>query len=159
MLGNFKALKNRILFGSTSGIITNLALIAGLEGTENAKMNIIASILVIAIADNVSDSLGIHIYQEAEGLNKSEVWFSFISNFLSRFIVSAVFLLIVYFLPMDLAVIVASVYGLFVLSFLSYKIAIHRGIKPAKSIIEHLAIAVTVIILSTFLSNWIGKVF
>ena len=59
----FISRKNKYLFGSTSAIITELALIVGLSNSVNARSNMIAGILVIAIADNISDTLGIHIYQ------------------------------------------------------------------------------------------------
>jgi hypothetical protein len=59
---DFNLKKNKFLFGSTAVIITNLALVVGLETSINVKLNIVASILVIAIADNISDTLGIHIY-------------------------------------------------------------------------------------------------
>jgi len=87
----FQSNKNNYLFGSSSAIITNLGLIAGLYSTNNAKLNILGSILLIAIADNISDTLGIHIYQEAEGLKAKKVWFSSFTNFSSRLIVSSFF--------------------------------------------------------------------
>jgi hypothetical protein len=54
---------------------------------------------VIAIADNISDSLGIHIYQESD-LKKSEVVrVSTIFNFITRFFVILIFILFIYFCP------------------------------------------------------------
>jgi hypothetical protein len=56
----FRSRKNKFLFGRTAAIITNLGLVVGLFSSLNAKVNIIGSILIIAIADNISDTLGIH---------------------------------------------------------------------------------------------------
>jgi hypothetical protein len=72
----FRSGKNKFLFGSTAAIITNMGLVVGLFSSLNAKATIIGSILIIAVADNISDTLGIHIYQEAEGLSAKEVWLS-----------------------------------------------------------------------------------
>jgi len=51
-------------FGASSAIITCLAFIIGLSHSSNPRLSIVGSLLVIAIADNISDSLGIHIFQE-----------------------------------------------------------------------------------------------
>ena len=55
------------IFGSAAAIITNISLIVGLGSAETGKGPIIGALLTIAIADNISDSLGIHMYKEAEG--------------------------------------------------------------------------------------------
>jgi len=89
----FQSRKNKFLFGSAAAIITNLGIIAGLFSSHNARGNIIGSILVIAVADNISDTLGIHIYQEAEGLKAKEVWISSFTSIISRFVVSLIFVL------------------------------------------------------------------
>jgi len=97
--------ERRFIFGATTAVITNMGLVTGLFFSPNAKMNIIGSILVIALADNISDSLGIHIFQEAEKLKIKEVWLSTLTNFLTRFLVSMFFVLAIAFLPIQQAVV------------------------------------------------------
>ena len=86
-LGNIiKKMKNSIKkglgFGLTSGIITTLGLIVGLNSGTGLKSVVIGGILIIAIADALSDSLGIHISEETNKSNKSKkVWESTISTF------------------------------------------------------------------------------
>jgi hypothetical protein len=58
-------LPTRFSFGATSAIITNLGLIVGFDSLSNPKSSIIRSMLVIGIADNISDTLGMHVYQES----------------------------------------------------------------------------------------------
>ena len=53
-------------FGLTSGIITTLGLIVGLHSSTHSKLVIIGGILVIAIADALSDAMGMHISEESE---------------------------------------------------------------------------------------------
>ncbi len=80
-------------FGLTSGIITTLGLIIGLHSSTNSDVVVISGILVIAIADSMSDALGIHISQEFEGNNsEKEVWESTIATFLSKFIFALKFI-------------------------------------------------------------------
>jgi VIT1/CCC1 family predicted Fe2+/Mn2+ transporter len=151
----FQSQKNKFLFGSTSAIITNLALVVGLETSINAKLNIVASILVIAIADNISDTLGIHIYQEAEGLKGKEVWLYSFTNFITRLLVSMIFILLVVLLPLRLAVISSIIFGLLILAIISYIIARHKKINPYRAIIDHIIIALLIVLTSNFLGSWI----
>jgi vacuolar iron transporter family protein len=147
--------QTKFSFGATSGIITNLGLIVGFDKLANPKLGIIAGILVIALADNISDSAGIHIYQEAECLSSKEVWVSTISNFLARLFVSLSFILLIAVLPLKLAVAISIAWGLLLLSFMSYSIAKVRKVSPYEAIFEHLAIAVFVIVASSLVSSWI----
>ena len=140
--------QTRFSFGSSSAIITNLGLIMGLDSGANAKYSILASILVIAIADNISDSFGIHMYQESERLNRAEVWISTSTNFVSRLLVSLGFMFLIYYLPLKTAVAFSLLYGLSLLMFLSYIIARDEKENPYFAMAEHLGIALLVIVLS-----------
>jgi vacuolar iron transporter family protein len=145
--------ERRFIFGATTAVITNMGLVTGLFFSPNAKMTIIGSILVIALADNISDSLGIHIFQEAEKINIKEVWLSTLTNFLTRFFVSMVFVLTVAFLPMEKAVVYVVILGLLVLALISYFVALSRNRNPFYAIVEHIGIAAIVI----FASHWVGE--
>ena len=91
----YRLYQTKFSFGATSAIITSLGLIAGLDSLSHPKSGIIGGILVIALADNVSDSVGIHIYQESECIPDKEVWFSTFSNFFTRILVSSTFIVLV----------------------------------------------------------------
>lgn len=144
--------QTRISFGSTSAIITNLALMAGLHSQHNAKISIVGGIMVIALADNISDSFGIHIFQESEKIGTREVWISTLMNFLTRFFVSLTFVAMMLALPLNAAIISSMLWGLILLAGVSYLIAKEEGENPFLSILVHLLIAVAVI----FLSNLVG---
>jgi len=151
--------QTRFSFGSSSAIITNLGLIIGLDSVSNAKFSIIAGILVIALADNIADSFGIHVFQESERLNQREIWFSTGTNFLTRLLVSLVFVLLIFFLPMKIAVISSIIWGLSLLAFISYIIARDEEVNPYQAIAEHLGIALAVIILCEFIGKWLQRLF
>jgi VIT1/CCC1 family predicted Fe2+/Mn2+ transporter len=62
-------------FGLTSGIITTLGLMVGLNSSTHSKLVVIGGILTIAMADALSDAMGIHISQESENKHTvKEVW-------------------------------------------------------------------------------------
>ncbi|MCX5750445.1 MAG: hypothetical protein NT099_02045 [Candidatus Saganbacteria bacterium] len=144
--------QTRFSFGSTSAIITGLALMAGLHSEPNAKISIIGGILVIALADNISDSFGIHIYQESEKIETREVWTSTIFNFIARLIVSLSFIALLWLLPLNTAIISSLIWGLMLLAMISYMVAKNESANPYLSVLTHLLIAVGVI----FLSNLVG---
>ena len=81
------SVKKGLGFGLTSGIITTLGLIVGLSSGTNSKSVVIGGILVIALADAFSDSLGMHISEEANRKNKTkDVWESTFSTLIFKFI-------------------------------------------------------------------------
>jgi vacuolar iron transporter family protein len=142
-------------FGGTSAIITNLALIIGLNSAVNPKLSIIGGLLVIALADNISDTLGIHIYQESEGRSQIAVWVSTLTNFVTRLLISLGFVSIVVIFPLNIAAYISVIYGLFVLSVISYIIAVNKKINPVTSVFEHVLIAIIVILISKYLGEFI----
>lgn len=149
----------RFSFGATSAIVTSLAFIVGLSKNINPKLTIIGSLLVIAVADNISDSLGIHIYQESDLKKPKVIRASTFSNFLTRFLVILIFISLVAFLPINYAVIFSIILGVSLLSVLSYYIAKEQKVNPYFAILEHLAIAVIVVVVSSFLGEWIMNIF
>jgi hypothetical protein len=158
----FKILRQNLThysFGSVAAIITNTALIIALYHDSTAKTAVIGSLLVIALADNISDTFGIHIYRESENASLKEVWASTLLNFTARLITSVVFILIVLFADVMLAKTLAILYGLIILSGISFIIAKNKKINPKIVIFEHIIIAVSVIFISRFLNELITKYF
>ena len=69
-------------FGMTSGIITTLGLMVGLNAGTQSKLAVIGGILTIAIADAFSDALGIHISEESEGRHThKQIWAATLATF------------------------------------------------------------------------------
>ena len=149
----------RFSFGATSAIITNLAIITGLDSINNAKLSIIGGLLVIAIADNISDTLGIHIYKEAETTNKKEIFLTTFTSYFTRLFISMIFVLIVLIFPLSLAIYLSIIYGFLVLSLISYIIAYQKKINPIKAMLWHITVAFFVIILSSYLGSKISSYF
>ncbi|MFZ2455052.1 MAG: hypothetical protein WAX07_01040 [Candidatus Altiarchaeia archaeon] len=92
---------SRYSFGATSAIITSLALIVGLAGAANPRASIVGALLVLAVADNVSDSLGIHVYRESQFRDHRGNRIYTISNFVTRLCITMLFVALVLFLPIQ----------------------------------------------------------
>jgi uncharacterized membrane protein len=81
--------------GATSVVITGLAVIVGLSRTANPVIGITTALVVIAIADNISDSFGIHVHQECQKESVKEVRKTTLANFATRVAVVSIFILLV----------------------------------------------------------------
>ncbi len=151
-------LKNYI-FGSTAAIITNTSLIVGLGSARASKGPILGSLLTIALADNISDSLGIHLYKETEGLGQRLSLLSTVLNFGSRLLVSLSFIGIVLGFSTSRSIIVAIVWGLLLLVLLSYLITRNNKENSVLEIVKHILVAIVVIILSLYVGSLIAANF
>jgi len=153
-------LKIGISFGLTSGIITTLGLMVGLHAGTHSKLIVIGGILTIAIADAFSDALGIHISEESESKHtQKEIWQSTISTFFSKLIFALSFVIPVLLFELSTAILVSVIWGLSLLSIFSFRIAKEQKVRPWKVILEHLIVAIAVIIVTNYLGDWISSRF
>lgn len=147
-------------FGLTSGIITTLGLIAGLNSSTNSDIAVIGGVLVIAIADSLSDAFGVHISEESENKHTNkEVWESTAATFLSKFIFSFTFIIPILLFSLDIAIVISVTWGLILIAIFSFYIAKLQKTAARKIVAEHLAIAIIVIILTHYIGEWIALVF
>ena len=137
-----------ISFGSPSAIVTSMALIVGLAAATASKATVLASLLIIGIADNLSDSLSVHIYQESERMARRQAFRTTVANYAARLAITGSFLLIVLVLPTTAAIYVCVVWGFLLLSMLSYLLAKARNLGTFSEILKHTGVAVVVILLS-----------
>ena len=142
-----------LTFGLTSGIITTLGLIIGLNAGTHSKLVILGGILTIAIADSFSDALGIHISEEADKrTTHKQAWQATASTFCFKIIFALTFVIPITLLQLNYAIMASIVWGMLLLAIVSYYIAKEKKKAPWKSILEHLMIAAVVILLT----NWVG---
>jgi len=154
------SLKVGFSFGLTSGVITTLGLMVGLYSGTHSKLAVIGGILAIAVADAFSDALGIHISEESEIKHTTrEIWESTISTFFSKFGIALTFIVPVLLFELPRAIVVSVIWGLSILSILTFTIAREQKVRPWKKIAEHLAVAVTVVVIAHYLGDWISSVF
>ena len=155
-----KGTRTGIYFGATSGVITTIGLIAGLYAGTDSLVAVLGGILVVAVSDAMSDSLGIHMAEEADPESSSaHIWAATISTFLTKLLVALTFAVPLIFLPLGVAVIVSVGWGLIVIVLLSYYLANTQKVPVVPVVAEHLAIAVVVVILAHFIGVWVQSVF
>ena len=153
-----KSLRKGISFGLTSGTITTLGLMVGLQSGTHSRIVVIGGILTIAVADAFSDALGIHISVESENkCSPKEIWTVTLATLFSKFLFALTFIIPILIFKLPVAIIVNLVWGMSILTLLSYSIARIRNENPNKVIIEHLFIACAVVIITHFLGGWISS--
>lgn len=149
-----------LFFGATSGVITTLGLITGLNAGTQSLTAVLGGILVIAVADSMSDALGIHLAEEANpDTDHNHVWAATITTFFTKLLFALSFAVPLLLLPLGPAVIASIVWGMVVITVLSYFLARAQNESPWGIILEHLGIAVLVVILSHFIGVWVAATF
>jgi vacuolar iron transporter family protein len=152
--------KTGVCFGLTSGIITTLGLMVGLEAGTKSVLAVIGGVLTIAIADAFSDALGIHISEESEAKHTpKQVWESTIATFITKFLIAITFIVPVLLFDLSTAIIASTVWGVALLSVLSFFIARLKKEKAWKVIAEHVGIALLVVVITHNFGHWIAATF
>jgi VIT1/CCC1 family predicted Fe2+/Mn2+ transporter len=142
-------------FGGTSAIVTSMGLVIGLGAAKAETSTIVSGLLIVGLADNMTDSLSIHMYQEAEKLEGRAAFRTILTNFVARVLVAVSFAIIVLALPESYAGIVALAWGVLLLTGISYILARARGVSPVPEVSKHLGVAVLVIAASRLIGSWI----
>lgn len=143
-------------YGATSAIATSLGLIVGFRAADVSKTALVSGLLVIAFADNISDSLSIHIYQESEGLESRSALRATLLNFVARLLVALSFVGIVLGFPPSAVPWIAIVFGMALLAAVTHGVARRRGVSPWREMIKHILVALAVIGVSHALGSWIA---
>jgi VIT1/CCC1 family predicted Fe2+/Mn2+ transporter len=147
-------------FGLTSGIITTLGLMVGLHSGTGSKVAVLGGVLTIAIADAFSDALGIHVAEESENVHSpKEIWEATISTFFSKFLFALTFIIPILLFELSTAILVSIIWGLSVLSIISFGMAKEQGENPWKVVAEHVIIALIVVVITHYVGDWISSRF
>lgn len=148
--------KTGVSFGLTSGVITTLGLMVGLHSGTHSRAVVIGGILTIAVADAMSDALGIHVSEESKNSGPSkQIWEATLATFLAKFVIALTFVVPVLLRPLDQAVVLSVIWGLLLLAGLSFFVARAQAISPWKVIGEHLFIAMFVVAISHAVGDWV----
>ena len=154
------SLKIGFSFGLTSGVITTLGLMVGLHAGTHSMPAVLGGILTIAVADAMSDALGIHVAEESKNNGQAgEIWESTLATFAAKFVIAGTFAVPVLFMPLDVAIAASLAWGLSLLSMLSYALARGQQVAPWKVIGEHVVIGLCVVTMTPYLGEWVRATF
>ena len=146
-------------FGLTSGVLTTLGLMVGLNAGTSSRAAVAAGIATIAIADALSDALGVRVSQEAGGADRASALLAAASTLLAKMVFGLTFLVPVLVLPLNVAVGVSVAWGLSVIFIFAWAVAHWRGRRSWLTAFEHVGAAVVVLAASqaagSLVSNFI----
>jgi VIT1/CCC1 family predicted Fe2+/Mn2+ transporter len=154
-----ESLKSGFSFGTTSGIITTLGLIVGLNAGTHSVPAVIGGITSIAVADGLSESTAMHVSKKSESKRLSYIWESTFATLVAKFIVTMTFVIPVILTDLQTAVKIDIVWGLVLLSTLTYFVSEYKKGERWKDILEHLLIMTFVIIAANYVGVWIHSIF
>lgn len=147
--------KTGLSFGLTSGVITTLGLLVGLHSGTHSRAIVIGGIMTIAVADAMSDALGIHVSEESKNSGPTiHVWEATLTTFIAKFVIAVTFVIPVLIRPLDQAIMISVIWGLLLLAILSFFVARAQAIPPWKVIGEHLIIALCVVAMTHAVGDW-----
>ena len=150
------SIRTGLSFGLTSGVITTLGLMVGLHAGTHSRAVVLGGILTIAIADALSDAMGIHLSEESKNSGPARhVWESTGATFFAKLCIALTFVLPVLGMPLQAAILVSILWGLFLLAALSFILARAQQIAPWKVVAEHLFIALCVVTVSHYVGDWV----
>jgi VIT1/CCC1 family predicted Fe2+/Mn2+ transporter len=142
-----QALTTGISFGLASGVITTLGLIVGLHAGTHSTLAVVGGVLTIAVADALSDALGIHIAEESNPQRSPrQVWLATFATFTTKFLMALSFLVPLLVFELGTAIVAGITWGFTVLTLLSWRLARAQGAPPWRVIGEHLLIAGAVVV-------------
>jgi VIT1/CCC1 family predicted Fe2+/Mn2+ transporter len=149
-----------VSFGGTAAIVTSVALIFGLDAATATKSTIVSGLLIVALADNLTDALSMHIYEESERRKGTrEAFVATWSNFVARFLLALTFVALVLLLPVHWAVAASATWGLALLSLLTWALARERQVSFATELAKHLTAALAVTLASLGIGAFINARF
>ena len=138
-------------------MITTLGLIVGLHAGTHSRAAVLGGILTIAIADALSDALGIHLAEESKGTaSVRQIWESTMATFMSKVIVAGTFAIPLLLFELWTSVLISLFWGIAILTTLSLFAARAQHIPAWKVIGEHLLIAFSVVIVSYYVGLWVS---
>jgi hypothetical protein len=145
-----------VSFGAVSAIVTSTGLIIGFGAAGISKPTIIAGLLIVGLADNLTDSLSIHVYQESEKLEERPAFKATVSNFVTRLLISLSFVIFVLIFSSAVAVFASLAWGIALLTALSWLVARSRGANVTTEVLKHIAVAAVVIAASRAIGIFIS---
>jgi len=165
MVKYYQPLTEGISFGMTTSVITALGMMTGLYSATSSKLAVVAGIVIMAIADGLSDAVSLHTVKETEikkgqaRFTPKEVWLTTLFTFLAVACFTLTFTIPVMLLPLKTAILVSMAWGAILIISLNFYIAKLRKENPIKQLTEHLLLTAFVIVISYFIGNWIAWAF
>lgn len=153
------SIKKGVSFGLTSGVITTLGMIVGVNASTSSRLAVIAAIVAIAIADAFSDAVAMHVSEESEGAHtRKDVREATMATFMTKFLFAMTFVIPIWFLALDIAVLVDIIWGLLIMTVFNIFLARSQEERVLRVVLEHLTIAIVVVLITYITGSFLSTV-
>ena len=153
------SIRKGLSFGLTSGVITTLGMVVGVNASTSSRLAVIAAIISIAIADAFSDAVAMHVSEESEGVHtRKDVWEAAMATFLTKFVFAMTFVIPILFLALDIAVLVDIIWGLLIMTVFNIFLARSQEERALRVVFEHLTIAIVVILITYIAGSFLSTI-
>jgi VIT1/CCC1 family predicted Fe2+/Mn2+ transporter len=153
------SIRKGLSFGLTSGVITTLGMVVGVNASTSSRLAVIAAIISIAIADAFSDAVAMHVSEESEGVHtRKDVWEATMATFLTKFAFAMTFVIPILFLALDIAVLIDIIWGLLIMTVFNIFLARSQDEGVLRVVFEHLTIAIVVVLITYAAGSFLSTV-
>lgn len=136
-------------FGISSAVLTTIGIIVGLNAATASRTAVIAGIVGVAVADSLSDALGMYAAKRAErGVSAKAALRSATATLAGKALFTLSFIIPFLFLPFFPSLVVSIAWGLALLAFVNVQIAYVQQSPIVKTVCVHILIALAVIAFS-----------
>lgn len=136
-------------FGISSAVLTTLGMVVGLNAATASRVAVVAGIVAVAVADSLSDSMGIYTSQRVEsGTPASTALIAAMNTFMGKFIFTLSFILPFVFLSFSHAIYASILWGATLLGLVSIQIAYVQEENVAGTILKNEIVAASIILVS-----------
>lgn len=150
-----------LIFGITSGVLTTVGLLVGMNAATESRLAVVAGILVIAMADSLSDSFGMYLSKLGErGSSPAAALRYAFGTFAGKFTFPLTFVipLLLPAFSLSTAVVIDLVWGAIALSLLSAEQALVSQDSMIRTIGRNVGLAILIICLSTAIGMVVPKI-
>jgi predicted adenylyl cyclase CyaB len=142
-------------FGITSGVLTTIGVLVGVNSATSSRLSVIAAVAAIAVADSCSDAFGMYMVKVSErGSSANQALRFAFGTLVGKAVLPLTFIVPLLVLPLSAAVWVDLGWGAVMLALLSAEQAVVEQRSVARRIIRNLGLAL-VIIANSALAGWL----
>lgn len=147
-----------LTFGITSGILTTVGVLVGVNSATGSKLSVVAAIAAIAVADSCSDAFGMYMSKVSErGASRQAALRFTMGTLAGKFTLPLTFVVPIFALPLSTAVVVNLGWASIALALLSAEQAIVAQKPVLKEAGKNLLLAAVIVVLSTITGTLVAK--
>jgi predicted adenylyl cyclase CyaB len=147
-----------LAFGITSGILTTIGVLVGVNSATADRLSVVAAVVAIAVADSCSDAFGMYMAKMSErGVAPKQALRHALGTLVGKAFLPFTFLVPLVVLPLGIAVAVDLAWGALALALLSAEQAVVEQRAVTRRVARNLGLALVIIANSTLAGSLVAR--